>query len=67
MLPIRIKYLHPIIIKKTAANILARSFLQVNVSLLYVQIYRNLRRNLKCAFENFFSSIPSGPGFSRWL
>ena len=34
---------------------------------IYVQIYRNLRRNPKCAFENFFSSTPSGPGFSHCL
>ena len=35
--------------------------------IVYVQIYRNLRRNLKCAFENLFSNTPSGPGFSRCL
>ena len=33
----------------------------------YVQIYRNLRRNPKSAFENFFSSTPSGPSFSHCL
>ena len=34
---------------------------------VYVQIYRNLRRNPKSAFEKFFSSTPSGPGFSHCL
>ena len=50
---------------KMAAKTYENCFYLYKYFCIYVQIYRNLRRNTKYGFQKFFSSIPTRPGFSR--